>query len=182
MGQRTWSVLVGGALVLAACAGGGTSGSEGTGGQGIAVGEPAAGGEPGFDPDDTVNGDPDTPVSSGPVEPDAAMGDELVPTLVDPTPGMVDVAAIGWEGAQPLGDRDDAVLITWWSGVEPCHVLDHYTVLETAEQVEVTLFEGRQPPEDGGDQACIEIGRYTGVVVELDAPLDGRTVVDGTGT
>lgn len=98
------------------------------------------------------------------------------PELVTPRPGMADVRPIPWERAEPVGDA--RLRVHWTGGVEPCYVLDRVEVTETAETVTVTLFQGSDPTAPP-DQACIEIGVFKAVEVDLEAPLGDRTVVDG---
>jgi hypothetical protein len=45
------------------------------------------------------------------------------------------------------------------------------------DSVTITLFEGHDPT--AGDVACIEIGVFKRVIITLDEPLAGRTIVDG---
>ena len=56
-------------------------------------------------------------------------------------------------------------------------MLDRVDVRYDAATVTITLFEGHDP--NAGDVACIEIAVYKRVVVQLDEPVDGRTIVDG---
>jgi hypothetical protein len=118
----------------------------------------------------------DEPVSSGPLEPDPDP-DGGGPELVEPRSGMADVRPRTWEAAEPVEDADDVVRVSFWSGVEPCYVLDRVQVDETDDTVVITLFEGHEPLD--GEVACIDLGVYKAVDVELDAPLGDRALVDG---
>ena len=69
------------------------------------------------------------------------------------------------------------VTIDFVSGVEPCYVLDHVDVDESADAVTITLFEGSDTA--AGQVACIEIGVFKRTIVTLDQPLAGRDIVDG---
>ena len=120
-------------------------------------------------------GDPDTPVSSGPITGDEPPADGG-PQLVEPRPGMAGVYARPFDSAT-VGDDDTTVTIDFVSGVEPCSVLDRVDVVYGGDAVTITLFEGYDP--DAGDVACIEIGVFKRVVVQLDEPLAGRKIVDG---
>jgi hypothetical protein len=98
------------------------------------------------------------------------------PRLVEPRPGMVDLRPVPWAAVE--GSPEDTVLrISYWSGVEPCNVLDHVEVEETADTVTVTVFEGHEPGSE--DVACIEIAELKVTVVTLESPLGDRTVIDG---
>lgn len=117
--------------------------------------------------------DPDTPTSCA--EPCASPPTELSgPATVSPRPGMVDVHPVPFESATPQGDD---VRVVWWSGVEPCHVLDHVDVDETVEKLTITLHEGRDP--EAGDVACIEMAVQKATLVTPAAPVGEREIVDG---
>jgi len=118
---------------------------------------------------------PDTPVSSGPITANPPPHDGG-PQVVEPRPGMADVVARPFDTAT-VGEDDTTVTIDFVSGIEPCSVLDRVEVRSGASTVTITLFEGHDP--NAGDVACIEIGVLKRVVVQLDEPVDGRTVVDG---
>jgi hypothetical protein len=120
-------------------------------------------------------GGPDTPVSSGPITGNPPP-DDGGPVIVEPRPGMAGVVARRFDSAT-VGDDDTTVTIDFVSGVEPCAVLDRVDVRYDATTVTITLFEGHDP--NAGDVACIEIGVFKRVVVHLDEPVDGRTIVDG---
>lgn len=98
------------------------------------------------------------------------------PQFVLPRPGMADVAPRPFDSAT-ASDDGRTVTLLYWSGVEPCAVLDRVELQESDEQVTITLFEGHDPA--AGDVACIEIAQQKGVVVQLPSPLAGRTIVDG---
>jgi hypothetical protein len=118
---------------------------------------------------------PDTPVSSGPIT-GSPLPDDGGPVVVEPRPGMADVFPRRFDTAT-VGDDDTTVTIDFYGGVEPCSVLDRVDVRYDAATVTITLFEGHDP--SAGDVACIEIAVLKRVVVQLDEPVDGRTLVDG---
>jgi hypothetical protein len=156
-------------VAAAASAGGSTEPAPGGGSN---VGEDPAGpcGEAvthGSGPDATVSFTP-CPGDEPPTEPQ--------PQVVEPTPGMADVYARGFDTAT-IGDDDRTVTIDFVSGIEPCYVLDHVDVVYGADTVTITLSEGHRPTNEDG--ACIDIGVFKCVVVTLDEPLEGRTIVDG---
>lgn len=88
----------------------------------------------------------------------------------------LDPRKIAWTGATPSPDGR-SLAVVWWSGVAPCTVLDRVEVKESAKQVVVTLYEGRDPRFP--DTACIAIAVEKTTTVRLASPLDGREVVDG---
>jgi len=95
---------------------------------------------------------------------------------VVPTPGMDGVAPVVWVKAL-VGTDDRTVTLRFWSGVEPCYVLDHVHVAYGPGGVIVTLFQGSDP--SAGDVACIEIAVLKQTTITLDQPLAGRPLVDG---
>jgi hypothetical protein len=101
------------------------------------------------------------------------------PQIVEPTPGMADVFARGFDSAT-VGDDDRTVTVDFVSGIEPCSVLDHVDVAYGANAVTITLSEGHDA--SAGDVACIEIGVFKRVIVTLDEPLAGRDLVDGAAS
>ncbi|HEX6400179.1 MAG TPA: hypothetical protein VF108_06900 [Actinomycetota bacterium] len=96
--------------------------------------------------------------------------------LVEPTPGMADVRARPFDHAV-VSDDGRSVTISFWSGIEPCAVLDHVDVAYGRDAITITLFEGHDP--SAGDVACIEIAVLKEVVVSLDEPVGDRRIVDG---
>ena len=98
------------------------------------------------------------------------------PQIVEPAPGMDNVRQTAFDTAT-IGDDDTTLTILFWSGVEPCYVLDHVAVSYDADAVTVTLFQGSDP--NAGDVACIDIALQKQVTVTLDEPLAGRAIVDG---
>ena len=96
--------------------------------------------------------------------------------LVEPRPGMVGVHTVRWAGVA-TSDDGRTLTIRFWSGVEPCNILDHVDVSAQKRSVTVTLYEGKKPGSE--DVACIEVAVLKAVRVELDAPLGDRRVDDG---
>jgi hypothetical protein len=190
-------VVLGLMLVLSAC-GRLTQNEQAAadGGSGDSVaGDSTGGGAPGStgDPDATTDpnpsdgecedpkdpptdADPDSPVSNTICDDDATPPDEPQPEPASPRPGMADVRAIPWDQVT-VGPDDRSLTIRFWSGVEPCYVLDHIDVVYRADRVIVALFEGHDPQDE--DTACIEIALLKSVVIALDQPVDGRQIVDG---
>ena len=97
------------------------------------------------------------------------------PRVVGPRPGMVNVTARPFDSAT-VGDDGRTVTIDFWSGVEPCYVLDHVDVAYGGAVV-ITLFEGAEPMDE--PVACIEIAELKRVIITLDEPLGDRPIVDG---
>jgi len=122
-----------------------------------------------------ASNDPETPVSSGPITGEQPPVDSG-PIVVEPRPGMAGVYARPYDTAA-VSDDGRSVTIDFVSGVEPCNVLDHVGVRYGTDAVTITLYEGHDP--SAGDVACIEIGVFKRVIVQLDEPLGGRSIVDG---
>ncbi|MEU8197479.1 hypothetical protein AB0C10_27195 [Microbispora amethystogenes] len=131
--------------------------------------------------------------SAHPEQPEGSpAGAETSPQSAPPGPGMVvpagspspvtpvgptlNTRAVPWESATPA-DGGRSLDVVWWSGVEPCQVLDHVDVKETAREVTVTVYEGqdRRSP----DAVCIAIAIQKTTQVRLESPLGDRKVVDG---
>jgi len=118
---------------------------------------------------------PDTPVASAPGSGIPTPSPDT-PQIVQPTPGMSDVRPTAFDTAT-IGDDDRTVTIAFWSGIEPCAVLDHIDVAYGTAAVTITLFQGHD--SNAGDVACIEIAVLKQTTVTLDEPLAGRAIVDG---
>ncbi len=130
---------------------------------------PAGGGAPPV----TGPGDSDVMTPGGGGDRDGGAGH---PQRVRPRPGMADVHPIAWESARQMpGGR--ALKVTYWTGVEPCNVLDHVDVRYRSREITLTLYEGHDPDE--ADTACIEVAVQRVVEVRLDEPVQGRKIVDG---
>jgi hypothetical protein len=125
----------------------------------------------GTGPDATVSYTP-CPGDDDPVVTDPYDGAQKV----EPTPGMSDLYPHAFDKAV-VGNDGKTLTIFFWSGVEPCYVLDHVDVDYGPGAITVTLFEGRDA--SAGDVACIEIAVLKKVVVQLDEPVGDRRVVDG---
>lgn len=122
---------------------------------------------------------PDAAVSYTPCpddEPPVVTDPDQGAKLVEPTPGMADVRSHIFDHVF-VNDDGSSVTVFFWSGVEPCYVLDHVDVREGPGAVTITLFEGHDA--SAGDVACIEIALLKKVVVSLDAPVGDRRIVDG---
>jgi hypothetical protein len=86
------------------------------------------------------------------------------PTLVLPRPGQLNVHPVAIEKlSAQLDGRRVAVSASWWSGVEPCYVLDSTAVKIDGGTITVSVREsaGRR------DAACIEIAMHKVTVIDL---------------
>jgi hypothetical protein len=135
--------------------------------------------EPGDCGERVIGTGPDASVSYTPCpgdEPPAPSDPDAGAQLVEPTPGMSDVRPHIFDHAVASGDGT-TLTVFFWSGVEPCYVLDHVDVDEGPDAITVTLFEGHDAT--AGDVVCIEIALLKRVVVQLDTPVGDRRIVDG---
>jgi hypothetical protein len=185
-------------MMMAAC---GSPSTETAGGGGGDEGAPSSGGvdpyTPSTDPDQPVSNqdpdhceddpysrdsegteDPDDYQSFAPCEDPGSNLKDRPYRLVEPRPGMEDLHPVSWEEAKVVGGGD-TVLLTFHSGVEPCYVLDHATVVEDDKEIRITLYEGNDPKRRGA--ACIEIAVLKAVKVTLEEPVGDRKIVDGAG-
>ena len=98
-----------------------------------------------------------------------------------PRPGAaVDVQPIPAESLTAnLDGRRLTVAASWWSGVEPCHILDTVVVDSEDGGFAITLREGRGPE----DVACIAIAEQHRTFIEFPADLvpGTYTIRDATG-
>lgn len=133
---------------------------------------------------DPVTPSPDAPVTAPPDDPGAsdpgAGGGDLggVKDVV-PKPGQLDVRDVSAETitAEP-GAGSISVTAVWWSGVEPCNVLDSIVVAAEDGGWAITLREGRGPE----DVACIAIAEQHRTSFEIPDVAPGTyTIRDATG-
>jgi hypothetical protein len=89
---------------------------------------------------------------------------------------MSGVTPIAFSSATVRPD-DRTIDVRFWSGVEPCSVLDHVDVAYGSDTVTITLFQGSDPT--AGMVACPDIAMLKQVTVTLDQDLGGRRIVDG---
>ena len=129
---------------------------------------------PGCGSEHATDTGPDATVATVPCIPGPQLRPQ--PLIVVPRTGMADIQPIAFTSATVRSD-DQAVDIRFWSGVEPCSVLDHVDVAYGADAVTITLFDGSDPSV--GMVACPDIAMLKQVTVQLDQPLAGRRIVDG---
>ncbi|MFC6079569.1 hypothetical protein [Sphaerisporangium aureirubrum] len=116
----------------------------------------------------------DQPVSTDVGSPPATSTPGTKASPVRPEGNTINPRPIPFEQTEPSADGR-SLKVYWWSGVEPCHVLDRVEVKEAAGSVTVTLFEGPSEP----DAICVQIAVRKMTTVDLKAPLDDRRIVDG---
>ena len=109
------------------------------------------------------SGNPDTGIGVG-VDPgvvDPGLGQ---PKLVVARPGQLNPHPVGATLLEPsVEGRRVLVKITWYSGVEPCHVLDSVDVDQGGNEFVLTVVEGTSDP----NAMCIEIAELKATIVDL---------------
>jgi hypothetical protein len=122
--------------------------------------------------------DPSSPIGGGIVDPapvDPGLGQ---PKLVIARPGQLNPRPVGASLLEPAVEgRHVLVRVTWWSGVEPCNVLDSVKVDRSGTAITVQLIEGT------GDAtvACIEIAQQKATIVDLGELEPGTYTVSALG-
>lgn len=126
---------------------------------------------------------PDVPVTAPPANPadpsldPGGIGDGA--KVVVPRPGQLDVHDVSADSLTARVDGSTVVVTArWFSGVEPCNILDHVIVTKGQGTYSITLREGRGPEE----VACIAIAELhkTDIAIPDVAPGTYR-ITDGTG-
>ena len=123
------------------------------------------------------SGDPGTgiggPVDPAPVDPGAGQG-----KLVIPKPGQLDLRPLPAAKLEVSRDgRRVLVKATWWSGIEPCNVLDSVKVERSVTDIEITLIEGTGDP----NAICIEIAEQKATIVDLGELEPGTYTISSPG-
>ena len=135
-------------------------------------------------PEPTLPEECESPIDDGgPDDSLSSSDDDMVahepnpgPSPVHPKPGQVNVRPLGWDNVK-VSDSGRSVDVIFWSGVEPCYVLDRVEVEHRADKVVITLFQGSSPSDE--DVACIDIAVQKVTTVKLEEPLGDRKIVDG---
>ncbi|WP_231618589.1 hypothetical protein [Nonomuraea sp. SBT364] len=118
---------------------------------------------------------PDAPVSSTAVT--TTTPPATKPKPVKPTGDAINTRKVRWTKAKPVS-KGRKVQLTWWSGVEPCTVLDRVKVKETKKRVTITLYEGASPKAK--NVSCIMIAVEKTTTVKLKSPMGQRKIIDGS--
>jgi hypothetical protein len=128
----------------------------------------AGGGATGAAPHDDPTSVPAVPGGGGNVI------DPGKPTLVLPRPGQLDPRPVAIEHLSARVDgRRVVVTATWWSGVEPCYVLDSTAVKVDGKKITLSVHEG----SSARDVACIEIAMHKVTVIDLGDLEPGRYTI-----
>jgi hypothetical protein len=108
-------------------------------------------------------GDPGTgigaPVDPTPVDPDAGQ-----PKLVVAKPGQLNPHPVAPQTLQASVDRRHVLVkVSWYSGIEPCDVLDSVKVERSGTTIALTVIEGSSDPNG----ICAEIAMLKATIVDL---------------
>jgi hypothetical protein len=150
-------------LVIAGCTAGAAPASPPTSSAGSSSGSSSPGNttNPNSPPDGgVVGGGPGGEPGGG----GGAPADPGQPTLVVPKPGQMDVhdVAVQQLSARVAG-RHVVVNARWWSGVEPCNVLDSVGVKRDRKAITIAVREG----SSARDAMCIEIAMLKVAAIDL---------------
>jgi ABC-type transport system substrate-binding protein len=117
-------------------------------------------------------GSPANPADPGVVQPGQ-------PQFVVPKPGQKNVHPVSIEEMEARVEGRHAVLnARWWSGVEPCTVLDSVAWKRDGKTITISVREGSAD----GDAVCIDIAVYKATFIDLGQLDPGEyTVIAGEG-
>ncbi len=142
--------------------------------------QPPAASEPGAGNGGGTGGDPgtgigsDLPIRQPPIDPGAGQ-----PTLVVPRPGQRDLRPVSPMTLQASVDgRRVLVKVIWYSGVEPCNVLDSVKVERSGTDIAITPFEGT----GDANAMCIEIAVLKATIVDLGELEPGTYRIGSPGS
>jgi hypothetical protein len=76
-----------------------------------------------------------------------------------------------------LDGRHAYARLTWWSGVEPCNVLDSVTLAQSGSEILLTIREGATDP----NAACIELAMLKSTIVDLGELTPGSWTISAFG-
>lgn len=177
--RRLLPAILAGGILISAC-------SASRGGGGATPAEPLPSPTPSSVPGgsgDASSGGGDGSVGGGVVtSPPMSDGSTLPgsggPTLVVPKPGRLDVHPVGAAAIDAKVDgRRVIVTLSWWSGVEPCAVLDSVTQVRTGTSIVLTIREGA----DKLDVPCPAIALLKGTIVDLGELAPGSYTITAGG-
>jgi hypothetical protein len=118
------------------------------------------------------SGDPGTGIGGVPVDP--APVDPGQARLVVPVAGQLDPHPVAVTLLEPSVDgRRVIVKASWYSGVEPCNVLDSVKVDQGGNEFVLTVIEGTGDP----NAMCIEIAEYRATIVDLGELAPGEYTI-----
>lgn len=96
---------------------------------------------------------------------------------VEPTDGLDDLRAVGWDEVQVDPDDQSRVTVFWTSGVQECHAFAEVEVEQADDAITLTVIEGTPPSDE--PMACIELAVRKHTTVQLDDEVGPRSIRDG---
>jgi len=119
------------------------------------------------------------PGGTDPGDPGNGVIDPGQPQFVVPKPGQENVHPVAIEEMDARVEGRHAVLnARWWSGIEPCTVLDSVAWKRDGTTITISVREG----SSGGDLVCIDIAMYKATIIDLGELDPGDyTVIAGEG-
>ena len=123
------------------------------------------------------SGDPGTGIG-GSVDPAPVDTGTNQAKIVVPRPGQLNPRPLPAATLEATVDgRRVLVKATWWSGVEPCYVLDSVKVDRSGTDIAITLIEGTSDP----NAACIELAMQKATIVDLGELEPGTYTISSPG-
>lgn len=114
--------------------------------------------------------------------PGGAGVDPATPSIEVPVPGQVNPMPVSvWKMEPAVNGRHVTVLLTWWSGIAPCSVLDSVEVIRDGTTISLTPREGSDPKAAGGQVACPAIAMLRGTIVDLGDLEPGTWILAPNG-
>jgi len=167
-------------LVIGACSGAAAPSSSAK-----PVDSPSAA-APSADPSDGTSAGSSGDV--GQTDPSVPIGGAIDPTPVDPGLGQAKlvIPRAGQLNPRPVGaaslepavtGHHVLVKVTWWSGVEPCNVLDSVLVDRSGTDITIQLVEGT----GDANAICIEIAEQKSTIVDLGELEPGTYTISAGG-
>jgi len=177
---RTGALILSLGLAFAACSSGAAPAtSSPSGSPPAASASPSDAAGEGREPGDVGTLPPDTPVGGG-VDPGAGGGAQPgagQPQVVQPKPGTLNPREVPISTlAARVEGRQVLLNARWWSGVEPCSVLDRIGVAREGDTFTIALFEG----SGDGDAICIEIALEKLTVIDLGELGPGTYTIEAS--
>ena len=124
------------------------------------------------------SGDPGTGIGGGSVDPAPVDPGTNQAKLVVPRPGQLNPRPLPAAMLEATVDgRRVLVKATWWSGVEPCNVLDSVKVERSGNDIAITLIEGSSDL----NAICIEIAMQKATIVDLGDLEPGTYTISSPG-
>jgi len=104
--------------------------------------------------------------------------DPGAPTIVIARPGQLGPHPVVATSLEPIVDgRHVTVKLTWYSGVEPCNVLDSVKVDQAGGEIILTIIEGSSDL----DAVCIEVAQLKTTVVDVGTLEPGQYTISSPG-